>query len=434
MDAVPPAVGINHRRVAIPGGLSSPEPLLANTAAKPLPAGWRWVKIGEVCEEQTGSRDPRCQPSKPFRYVDITSVDNKTKRIVEPKKLLGKDAPSRARQVIHAGDVILATTRPNLNAVAIVPAELDNEICSTGFCVLRAQNNLDSEFLFAFTQSTEFVQCLSDLVKGALYPGINDKQVRDQIILLPPLPEQRRIAAILLEQMAAVAAARRSAEEQLAAADALPAAYLRTVFNSLAAQAWPKKRIDEVTETRSGSTPARGRKEFFSGAVPWIKTGELHDGLIDDSEEHVTDAALRECSLPLLPAGTLLVAMYGQGQTRGRTGVLRRPATTNQACFAILPHADVFDSTFLQFWFRHNYGRLRQETEGRGGNQPNLNGIFLRGQQIPLPHKTDQLRIAAQLREQMAVVENLRQPLAEQLAAIEMLPAALLRRAFNGEL
>jgi type I restriction enzyme S subunit len=155
--------------------------------------------------------------------------------------------------------------------------------------------------------------------------------------------------------------------------------------------------------------------------------------MIDDTDEHVTEAALRDCSLPLLPKGTLLVAMYGQGQTRGRTGVLCRPATTNQACFAVLPNTDVFDTIFLQLWFRHNYVRLRQETEGRGGNQPNLNGIFLRTQEIPLPRTPVQQRIASQLAEQMKGVEQLRRALSEQLAAVEKLPAALLRRAFAGE-
>lgn len=165
-----------------------------------------------------------------------------------------------------------------------------------------------------------------------------------------------------------------------------------------------------------------------------MKTGELRDGVIEATEEHVTEKALDECSLPLLPPKTLLIAMYGQGKTRGRTGLLAREMTTNQACFAILPNPEVFDVEYLQWWFRHNYTRLRQETEGRGGNQPNLNGIFLRAQQVKLPPLTDQRRIAAQLSEQIASTERLRMTLAEQLEAINRITAALLRRAFSGGL
>ncbi len=93
---------------------------------RPLPKSWRWVQLREVCEERTGTRDPRTEPERPFRYVDITGVDNKAKRIVAPKTLSGRDAPSRARQIIRAGDVLVSTTRPNLNAVALVPSDLDN--------------------------------------------------------------------------------------------------------------------------------------------------------------------------------------------------------------------------------------------------------------------------------------------------------------------
>ncbi len=198
---------------------------------EPLADGWRWVRLDEVCEEHTGVRDPRKEPDKSFRYVDITSVDCKTKRIVEAKTLVGEDAPSRARQVIRSADVIVSTTRPNLNAVALVPPELDNEICSTGFCVLRAKADLHPDYLFMFVQTAAFFESLSELVKGALYPAVTNKQVRDQMIPLPPLAEQKRLAAILNEQMAAVERARKAAEEVLETINAMPAALLRRAFN-----------------------------------------------------------------------------------------------------------------------------------------------------------------------------------------------------------
>ena len=203
----------------------------ADTTKRPLPDGWRWVRLGEVCAERIETRDPRQRPQLHFRYVDISSVDNANKRIVSPKYLLGADAPSRARQVIRTGDVLVATTRPNLNAVALVPPELDQEICSTGFCVLRAKADLAPDFLFAWVQTPEFVEGLVELVKGALYPAVTDKQVLAQAIPLPPLAEQQRIAALLREQMAAVERARKAIEEQLEAINKLPAAILRQAFN-----------------------------------------------------------------------------------------------------------------------------------------------------------------------------------------------------------
>jgi len=128
------------------------------------------------------------------------------------------------------------------------------------------------------------------------------------------------------------------------------------------------------------------------------------------------------------------VAMYGQGQTRGRTGLLGRPATSNQACFAILPDASRFSPAFLQLWFRHQYMLLRARSEGRGGNQPNLSGGILRHEMLPLPPVSLQFRLAADLAARIAGAERAAQVLATQAAAVSMLPGSLLRRALSGGL
>lgn len=406
------------------------------SAREKLPAGWRWVQLGEVCENPTGQRNPTLAPDDAFVYVDISSVDNEQKRIVSPKSLLGIDAPSRARKIIRDGDVIVSTTRPNLNAVALVSVELDNQICSTGFCVLRPiRNTLDPGFLFAFVRTNVFVSSLSDLVKGALYPAVTDGQVLAQRLPLPPLPEQRRIAAVLEERLAAVERARQAARAQLAAARALPAAYLRAVFEGEEARGWESKHIGEIAVTTSGTTPSRGNESYYAnGSTLWVKTGELVDGVIYSTEEHITEAALKETSLKLLPEGTLLVAMYGQGQTRGRTAILGVPATINQACFAILPNPERFSPWFLQYWFRHNYFRLRQESENRGGNQPNLNGQILNSLEVQLPGVATQERIVGVLRDKLSGAKSVVESITNQLQAIEQLPTVYLQQAFSGEL
>jgi type I restriction enzyme S subunit len=198
---------------------------------QPLPDGWRWVNLGKVCERKTGIRDPRIEPDTVFQYVDITSVNNTQKCITKARPIIGKDAPSRARKVIRVNDVIVATTRPNLNAVAQVPLELDDQICSTGFCVLRSGMEILPDYLFAFVRHESFIEALTDLVKGALYPAVNDGHVMAQPIPLPPLVAQRRLAAALREQMTAVEKTRAAVEEELNTINAMPAALLRRAFN-----------------------------------------------------------------------------------------------------------------------------------------------------------------------------------------------------------
>lgn len=276
---------------------------------------------------------------------------------------------------------------------------------------------------------------LAQLNEATGVPGLSRDAVYALRLTIPPLAEQERIAARLTIELELVERARTAAAQRLAAAEALPASLLREVFEGPEASGWMNRTIGEFASTCSGATPSRGNSAYFGGAIPWVKTGELRDGFVGDdgsTEESVTEAALRDCSLPLLPPGTLLIAMYGQGKTRGRTGILTREATTNQACFAILPAPDVFDTGFLQLWFRANYNVLRSMTENRGGNQPNLNGVLLRDLKVPLPDPAAQSRLAADLRERLTAADGVIAWCRQELADIEALPAALLRAAVNG--
>ena len=135
-----------------------------------------------------------------FVYVDISSVDNKLKRIVEPKRLGVDAAPSRARQRLKAGDVLVSMTRPNLNAVAIVPPDLDGAIGSTGFHVLRANEKVLPNWLYYGVQSRNFIQAMSGVVQGALYPAVRPRDIQSFDLPAPAVDEQRRIVAEIEKQ------------------------------------------------------------------------------------------------------------------------------------------------------------------------------------------------------------------------------------------
>lgn len=196
-----------------------------------LPPDWKWSKLQDLCQE-TETIDPKKNPDAQFTYIDISSIDRSTKTINAPWVLLGKDAPSRARRVVRAGDVLVATTRPNLNAVASVDDQLDGQVCSIGICVLRPNSDLlDPDYLYFATRNDDFVDSLSGAVQGAMYPAVTDRQVLNQVIPLPPLAEQKRIVAILNQQLAAVERAKKAAEERLSQIEALPPALLRRAFS-----------------------------------------------------------------------------------------------------------------------------------------------------------------------------------------------------------
>lgn len=185
-------------------------------------------------------------------------------------------------------------------------------------------------------------------------------------------------------------------------------------------------RISDVAATASGTTPPRGQSRYWKPAeVPWVKTGEIQFAPIRRTEEAVSRIALDECSLPLLQPGTVLVAMYGQGKTRGQSAVLEIEATTNQACFAVLP-TEAFAPEYLQYWLRFSYLTLRESSEGRGGNQSNLNSEILGNLEVPWVEREEQVQIAARLTAQLAEVEAARHAAQAQLQEVARLANAIV--------
>ena len=184
-----------------------------NEGRHQLPDGWGWATLGEICEHVVHV-DPTRNPSKAFRYVDISSISNETFNIVNSKKYVGAKAPSRARKPIRAGDILVSTVRTYLRNVAMVPPELDGEICSTGLCVLRPIREIaDSRFVFRYVLTKEFINKLTREQRGISYPAVTDRYVYAQPIPLPPLAEQKRIMAKTEELLSRIKAAKQSIQK-----------------------------------------------------------------------------------------------------------------------------------------------------------------------------------------------------------------------------
>lgn len=404
-----------------------------NCAGRQLPQGWKWARLGDVCKTRTGLRDPRNTPDQAFVYVDISSVDTVAKGIVSPKSLQGKDAPSRARKEIHAGDVIVSTTRPNLNAVALVPQELDGQVCSTGFCVLRPTEALTSELLFTYVQSAQFVEALSSLVTGALYPAVTDRQVLSQPIPLPPLSEQKRIASILDEQLAAVEKARRACEEQLEAAKALPAAYLRSVFDSSDARAWPRDTVGNLASLIMDGphvTPT-----YVSCGVPFLTVRNIVGRQIDLSDvSYVSPEDHAEFSRRgKAERGDIL---YTKDGTLGVPCVVDTEMQFSYfvSVALIKPLRGRIDSRFLTFALESPEVLEQVKLLGAGAGLKHMVLKSINALSVPVPPMGAQRRIADMLGDCIRESNRLTTLIDAQRDMVDTLPQAVLRKAFNGEL
>jgi len=367
-----------------------------------LPSDWKRERLEKLCLK-TSQKDPRKDPETPFIYVDVSSISTQSFSIVEAKSLIGKNAPSRARKLIRKDDIIFATVRPTLKRVAIISDEFDNQICSTGYCVLRPNKmHLFPPFLYFQLLTENTTNRVAALQKGATYPAISDSDLFSQLILLPPLPEQRAIARALR----AVQAARETRLREIALERERKAALMEHLFThgtrgeptkmteiGEMPEGWKTPKLADLAEIQSGGTPLRNHHEYYNGSINWAKTLDLNDGIVRSTEEKITDLGFHSIRGKIRPIDTVMVAMYGGSGTVGKSGILGIPAATNQAVCCIEPNFERFDSLYLLYYlihFRPNWMRYAIGTR----KDPNISKGIIESLKIPLPPLGQQKEIS----------------------------------------
>lgn len=242
-----------------------------------LPPGWEEKSISQVTIK-TKQRDPRRTPHQRFRYVDVSSISRELFKITSPTELLGADAPSRARKEIQENDVLFATVRPTLRRIAIVPADLNGEIASTGYCVLRSDlQQVDPRFLYFYLLTDHFNSRMAGLERGASYPAVSDSDVTNSRIPLPPLPEQKAIS----HSLSAVQRAIEAQERIIQTTTELKQALMQKLFSE-GLRGEPQKMTEiglvpeswEVVSFEEFATLQRGfdlrKQDFRPGTVPVV--------------------------------------------------------------------------------------------------------------------------------------------------------------------
>jgi restriction endonuclease S subunit len=157
-----------------------------------LPIGWVWTSMGELCEH-VQKVNPKEKPDSEFKYIEIASINNQKQRITDVSICKGKDAPSRAKQLVKNGDTLFSTVRTYLKNIALVGEDLDGQIASTGFCVIRPTDLINQRMIFYFVQTNDFLNKLTKIQRGTSYPAVRDSDVFAQRFALPPFMEQERI-------------------------------------------------------------------------------------------------------------------------------------------------------------------------------------------------------------------------------------------------
>lgn len=420
-----------------------------DTETTDLPGGWVITDIDSITLPIT-TLDPKRTPESQFTYLDISGVDNVCNKIIEHKSYLGKDAPSRARQLVKAGDVLFSTVRTYLKNIAKVPVEYDGEIASTGFSVLRAANGVSPDYLFYYTLTPAFLNPLSDLQRGSSYPAVRDKDVREQKIPLPPLPEQHRIVAKIEELFSELdkgIESFKTAREQLKV-------YRQVLLNEAAKGDLSTQRDDSKTRTEKttvslndvvlsvgqGWSP-RCLEHPSESHVTWgvIKTSAIQPlDFISSANKQLPDQLEPRPHLEIFP-GDVLITRAGP---RNRVGIacyvksVRPRLMVCDKVYRIKVKQDKILPEFLVMLL--NSPRVLEELEtlktGISDSGLNLTQDRFLSMKVVVPSLETQRAILEDLEQKLSNVAFFEAQLDSSLKAVETLRQSILKKAFSGQL
>jgi len=339
---------------------------------------------------------------------------------------------SCAAQVVPPGTVIMSSRAPIGHLAVAEVACCTNQGCKS----FVPTESVDTWYLY-FALKTAVPE-LKALGSGATFTEVSKTAVELFEIPVPPLSEQQRIAAILNEQMAVVERARAAAEARLEAAKVLPAAYLRAVFNSPEAQRWPRRQLREISLDKLIGLVRSNQQQNVSGLYRYLKMDNIStEGRLNLNSVSRIDATDDEATRYRLRKGDFLFNTRNSFELVGKTAV-----------FDLDEEEWLFNNNIMRIRFTENIipyfvlwafhsDEVKQQLEAFKSNTTSVCAIYdrqLSAVRIPLPELSEQRRVTAMLNDKMAMAEGTRKVLEEQLDTINKLPAALLRRAFSGEL
>lgn len=410
-----------------------------------LPKGWTTSSIADLCSRDIDQSGPQ-GPSK-FTYIDISSIDRLHKRVLDTKLLSPSNAPSRARQRVQVGDVLVSMTRPNLNAVAEVVEHLDGAVASTGFCVLRPAA-VESKWLYHAVQQHHFVDAMASVVQGALYPAVRPKDILSYEIPVPPRAEQRRIVAALEEHLseldAAVAGLERARANALRFRESIILNFLldgeirgARALDTRAAK-WEWHELRTVGVLKGGITKGQKRRDVDTlRAVPYLRVANVQRGYLDLAEMKTIEATEAEICELRLEVGDVLFNEGGDRDKLGRgwvwSGELPECIHQNHV-FRFRPDARKVDSKFLSYFGNSIGQRYFLEQGKQTTNLASINLTKLGGLPIPVPPLTEQKKIVSAIDSAVSAGDRVLSDIDSHLLRAIRLRQSILKNAFEGKL
>lgn len=288
-----------------------------------------------------------------------------------------------------------------------------------------------NEYLYKF-----YGFCNWNPSKGATISRLYNDDLRKIKIPVPPLQEQQRIVAILDKTFLAIDKAKENAEQNLKNAKELFESYLQNVFETKG-KGWVNATIGETCNLMTGGTPSRAKKEYFeNGNINWLVSGDINKKVINDCEGRITELGFEKASVKYLPINSIMIALNGQGKTRGTVAMLKIKATCNQSLVSIYPKDDKkLMPELIYANLEGRYNEIRKITGDSGNDRRGLNMPLIRKIQFSYPKDlNEQKKIIQKLEALSSETKKLEAIYQQKIADLEELKKSVLQKAFIGEL
>jgi type I restriction enzyme S subunit len=454
-----------------------------------LPKGWAKTTLGQICSKPQYGWTCRAAKNGKIKYLRTSDISEG--KIDWQSVPYCEEIPDDVEKYrVYPNDILVA--RAGSVGVSHRVRDTVHEAVFASYLIrFTAWEGIEPRFIEFSLKSHEYWQAISDFAAGIAIPNVNATKLASLELPLAPLNEQNRIVAkleklvgkvdacqqrltkipVILKRfrqsvLAAACSGRLTADwrEQNAKVESADSLLSRIKERRLASaqskkeqaqvlkafgkqnllsrddeldvngipNTWTVCRIGAIGAVCNGSTPSRKESSFWGGNIPWVSSGEVRNNIISLTRERITDAGYESCSVRLLPQGTVLLAMIGEGKTRGQTAILKIEASINQNIAAVILDHGLIYPEYLWRWFQLQYESTREH--GSGSGPPALNCDRVRDLPFVLPPFTEQQEISRRLEALFMLADQIEARFTKAKACVDQLTQSLLAKAFRGEL
>ena len=384
-----------------------------------------WKKLGEVCEKTSNIKWKDQAEDIIYKYIDLSSVSIDSHKIILTTEICKQNAPSRAQQVVNYNDILLGTTRPTLKRYCQVPSYLDNNICSTGFCIFRANKKyVLSRWLYHNIGSGKFWDYCELKQQGAGYPCLSNSDAFAYVIPVPSLSEQQQI----VEQLDTFTASIENLKEQIAQRRKQYEYYRDQLLDLKGKEGVEMKKLLDVLAQPITDGPHE-TPSFYEYGIPFISADAIVDNEINFSRKrgYISEEYDLLCQKKYKPQLNDIY-LVKSGSTTGKVAIVRTEKRFN--IWSPLAAIRVNQSNhpyFVYYMLQTKNVQDQVKLKSSQGSQPNLSMRVLENFVIPVPSFSEQQRIVSILDTFEASVRNLEQQLTQREKQYEYYRNKLLR-------